>query len=163
MNWFYCIPLLYLLCYYKGMQSNQFIKKQYPTDYAYFKWKKHMFVAEISRSLVDINIEKTYSTHMAVQPVLHNKVVLLDIWNKLHSLLEKRIIERKRVRQYFKERTECYDDDDYSPYIIIKREIVKLDVYYWIKLFIYLNKAKNTRTILIQIWSSNSLNLTEPF
>ena len=52
--------------------------------------------------------------------------------------------------KYFKDRTECYDDDDGYSYIITKRGIVKSNIYYWIKLFIDLNKAKNTRTILIQ-------------
>ena len=67
-----------------------------------------MFVAKnFNRFLIDI-----YRTHTVypetVQDVIHNKLILLYIRNKLHSPLEKRIIER--VKQYFKDRTENFND-----------------------------------------------------
>ena len=66
--------------------------------------------------------------------------------NCIHTL-EKRIIER--VMKYFKDKTENFDD--YYPYINNQKRNCELqNAYYWIKLFIYLYKAKNTRTILFK-------------
>ena len=64
--------------------------------------------------------------------------------------------------KYVRDRTENFDD--YYSYIeITKREIVNSNVYIDQIIYLYIYRAKNTRTIFIQIWSSNSLNLTEPF
>ena len=57
--------------------------------------------------------------------------------HRLHSPLEKSMI--KRVMQYFKDRTESFDD--YYPCIVKKRKKNNCNlshVYNWIKLFIYL-------------------------
>jgi putative transposase len=57
----------------------------------------------------------------------------LNMRHRLHSPLEKSLIER--VMQYFKDRTECFDD--YSSFIS-KKNCDLQHVYNWIKLFIYL-------------------------
>jgi putative transposase len=73
----------------------------------------------------------------------------LHLKHRLHSRLEKSLIER--VIQYFKDRTECFDD--YYPCSNNKkRNNCNLQhVYNWIKLFIYLYNAKIKHTILLKI------------
>ncbi|MGD1838265.1 MAG: hypothetical protein ACPKPY_09460 [Nitrososphaeraceae archaeon] len=63
----------------------------------------------------------------------------LELKHRLHSSFEKSLIER--VMQYFKDRTECFND--YYPCINNNRNLVH--VYNWITLFIafYNNKIKN--------------------
>ena len=58
----------------------------------------------------------------------------LHLKHRLHSPLEKSLIER--VMQYFKDRTECFDD--YYPCTTRKNNCDLQHVYNWIKLFIYL-------------------------
>jgi putative transposase len=58
----------------------------------------------------------------------------LHLKHRLHSPLEKSLIER--VMQYFKDRTECFDD--YYPCTTKKNNCDLSHVYNWIKLFIYL-------------------------
>ena len=69
--------------------------------------------------------------------------------HRLHSPLEKSMIER--VMQYFKDRTESFDD--YYP-CLVKSNNNNCDlehIYNWIKLFIYLYNAKVRNTILFKI------------
>ncbi len=73
----------------------------------------------------------------------------LHLKHRLHSPLEKSLIER--VMQYFKDRTECFDD--YYP-CIVKRNKNNCDlqhVYNWIRLFVYLYNAKIRNKILFKI------------
>jgi putative transposase len=58
----------------------------------------------------------------------------LNLKHRLHSSLEKTLIER--VMQYFKDRTESFDD--YYPCTTKKNNCDLQHVYNWIKLFIYL-------------------------
>ena len=68
----------------------------------------------------------------------------LHIKHYLHSPLEKSMIER--VIQYFKDRTECFDDYYYP---CTKNKNCDLEhVYNWIKLFIYLYNAKIRNNII---------------
>ena len=71
-----------------------------------------------------------------------------ELKHYLHSPLEKSIIER--VMQYFKDRTECFDD--YSPCVNNKRRNCNMQyVYNGIKLFVYLYNAKIRNTILFKL------------
>ena len=97
--------------------------------------ERNMFVAEnFIRSLVDKYGRHTVYTdggtwHPQACTFLHLK-------HRLHSSLEKSLIER--VIQYFKDRTESFDD--YYPCIINKKNknCGLQHVYNWIRLFIYL-------------------------
>ena len=110
--------------------------------------ERNMFVAEnFIRSLVDKYGRHTIYTddgtwYSQASNFLHLK-------HHLHSTLEKSLIER--VLQYFKDRTECFDD--YYPCINNKkRNNCNLHhVYNWIKFFVYLYNAKIRNTILFKI------------
>jgi putative transposase len=70
----------------------------------------------------------------------------LHLKHRLHSNLEKSLIER--VMQYFKDRTECFDDY----YSCTKNKNCDLEhVYNWIKLFIYLYNGRIRNTIVFKI------------
>ena len=71
---------------------------------------------------------------------------VIGLKHYLHSPLEKSLIER--VMQYFKDRTECFDD--YYP--CTKNNNCDLEhVYNWIKLFIYLYNGRIRNTIVFKI------------
>jgi putative transposase len=71
---------------------------------------------------------------------------ILKLKHHLHSSIEKSLMER--VNQYFKDRTECFDD--YYP--CTKNNDCDLDhVYNWIKLFIYLYNEKTRNNFLFKI------------
>ena len=111
----------------------------------YISEERNMFVAEnFIRSLVE-----KYGKHMVYTdggtwyPQACN---FLHLKHYLHSPLEKSLIER--VMQYFKDRTESFDD--YYP--CTKNNNCDLKhVYNWIRLFIYLYNAKIRNTILFKI------------
>jgi putative transposase len=71
----------------------------------------------------------------------------LNLKHILHSPFEKSLIER--VMQYFKDRTECFDD--YYPCNNIIQNCHLQHVYNWIRLFIYLYNAKIRNKILFKI------------
>ena len=72
----------------------------------------------------------------------------IHLKHRLHSHVEKSLIER--IIQYFKDRTESFDD--YYPCIDKKEKNCDLEhVYNWIKVFIYLYNAKIRNTILFKI------------
>ncbi len=100
-----------------------------------------MLVAEkFIRSLVEkYGRHPVYTDRGTWYPEVCN---IIGLKHHLHSPLEKGLIER--VMQYFKDRTECFDD-----YYTCKQsgktegeECNILHVYNWIKLFIYLYNAK---------------------
>ena len=101
----------------------------------YISEERNMFVAEnFIHSLVDKYGRHTvYTDGGTWYPQACN---FLHLKHRLHSPLEKSLIER--VMQYFKDRTECFDD--YYPCINNKnRNNCDLQhVYNWIKLFVYL-------------------------
>ena len=77
-----------------------------------------------------------------------HKHVTFYIKDRLHSPFEKSLIER--VIQYFKNRTESFDD--YYP--CTKNSSIKCDlqhVYNWMKLFVYLYNAKVRNLIVFKI------------
>ena len=95
--------------------------------------ERNMFVAEnFIRSLVSKYGKHTvYTDGGTWYPQACN---FLNLKHRLHSSLEKSLVER--VMQYFKDRTESFDD--YYPCINQNRNCDLLHVYNWIKLFIYL-------------------------
>ena len=108
-----------------------------------------MFVAEnFIGSLVDKYGKHTvYTDGGTWYPQACN---FLHLKHRLHSPLEKSLIER--MMQYFKDRTECFDD--YYPCINNNNNKQNCDlphVYNWIKLFVYLYNAKIRNTILFKI------------
>ncbi len=92
-----------------------------------------MFVAEsFIRSLVEKYGKHTvYTDGGTWYPQACN---FLRLKHTLHSTLEKSLIER--VMQYFKDRTECFDD--YYPCTTKKNNCDLSQVYNWIKLLIHL-------------------------
>ncbi len=95
-----------------------------------------MFVAEnFLRSLVDkYDTNAVYTDGGTWYP---QACTLLRLKHRLHSPLEKNLIER--VMHYFKDRTECFDD--YYPCCTNnqkkKKNCDQEYVYNWIKLFVY--------------------------
>jgi putative transposase len=95
-----------------------------------------MFVAEnFLRSLVDkYDTNAVYTDGGTWYP---QACTLLHLKHRLHSPLEKNLIER--VVHYFKDRTECFDD--YYPCCTNnqkkKRNCDQEYVHNWIKLFVY--------------------------
>jgi putative transposase len=69
----------------------------------------------------------------------------LHLKHRLYPSLEKSLIER--VMQYFKDRTECFDD--YYPCINQKRYCDLEHVYDWIKLFTYFYNTIIKNKILV--------------
>ena len=115
----------------------------------YISEERNMFVAEnFIGSLVDKYGKHTvYTDGGTWYPQACN---FLHLKHRLHSPLEKSLIER--MMQYFKDRTECFDD--YYPCINNnnnKQNCDLLHVYNWIKLFVYLYNAKIRNTILFKI------------
>jgi putative transposase len=118
----------------------------------YISEERNMFVAEnFIRSLVE-----KYGKHMVYTdggtwyPQACN---FLHLKHRLHSPLEKSLIER--MMQYFKDRTECFDD--YYP--CTKNNNCDLEhVYNWIKMFIYLYNAKIRNIILFKIGGEGGLS-----
>jgi putative transposase len=108
--------------------------------------ERNMFVAEnFIRSLVS-----SYGRHAVYTDGgtwYPQACQFLQLKHRLHSPLEKCLIER--VMQYFKDRTECFDD--YYPCTNKKNNCDLLYVYNWIKLFIYLYNAKIRNTIQLII------------
>ena len=109
--------------------------------------ERNMFVAEnFIRSLVDKYGKHTVYTDGGTW--YSQACTFLHLKNRLHSHLEKSLIER--VMQYFKDRTESFDD--YYPCINNKKRNCNLEhVYNWIKLFVYLYNTKIRNTILFKI------------
>ena len=115
----------------------------------YISEERNMFVAEnFIGSLVDKYGKHTvYTDGGTWYPQACN---FLHLKHRLHSPLEKSLIER--MMQYFKDRTECFDD--YYPCINNNNNKQNCDlqhVYNWIKLFVYLYNAKMRNTILFKI------------
>jgi len=109
--------------------------------------ERSMFVAEnFLRSLVSkYGVHTVYTDGGTWYPQACN---FLNIKHRLHSPFEKSLIER--VMQYFKDRTECFDDY----YSCVKKSSIKCDlkqVYNWIKLFIFLYNAKVRKELLFNI------------
>lgn len=77
----------------------------------------------------------------------------LHLKHRLHSALDKSLIER--VIQYFKDRTESFDD--YYPCINKKRNCDLHHAYNWIKLFGYLYNAKVRKQFLFNIGGEGML------
>ena len=99
----------------------------------YISEERNMFVAEnFIRSLVEKYGRHTVYTDGGTW--YPQACGFLYLKHRLHSPLEKSLIER--VMQYFKDRTESFDD--YYPCNNKKRNCDLLHVYNWIKLFIYL-------------------------
>jgi putative transposase len=98
----------------------------------YISEERNMLIAEkFIKSLVE-----KYGRHIVYidgDTCTHKPVLFLNLKHRLHSNLEKSLIER--VIQYFKDRTESLDD--YYP-CTNKKNCDLLHVYNWIKLFIYL-------------------------
>ncbi|MDR4512312.1 MAG: DDE-type integrase/transposase/recombinase [Nitrososphaeraceae archaeon] len=109
--------------------------------------KRNMFVAEnFIRTLVSKYGRHTVFTDGGTwYPQACN---FLHLKHRLHPPLDKSLIER--VMQYFKDRTECFDD--YYP--CTKNSSIKCDlqhVYNWMKLFIYIYNSKVRNIILFKI------------
>ena len=108
-----------------------------------------MFVVEdFIRSLVEKYCRHTVYTDggTSYPPQAYQ---FLHLKHRVHSHLEKILIER--IMQYFKDRTESFDD--YYPCINNKKRNCNLQhVYNWIKLFVYHRyNAKIRNTILFKI------------
>ncbi len=106
--------------------------------------ERNMFVAEnFLSSLVDkYGIHTIYTDGGTWYP---QACRFLHLKHRLHSSLEKSLIER--VMQYFKDRTECFDD--YYPCITKRKNNCDLEhVYNWIKLFTYLYNTITRNKIL---------------
>ncbi len=103
----------------------------------YISEERNMLVAEkFIRSLVSQYVKHTvYSDSGTWYPEACN---VLGLKHYLHSPFQKRLIER--VMQYFKDRTECFDD--YYPCTEISIKCGLQHVYNWIRLFVYLYNAK---------------------
>jgi putative transposase len=115
----------------------------------YISEERNMLVAEkFIRSLVD-----KYGRHIVYTDGgtwYPQACIFLHLKHRLHSPLENSLIER--VMQYFKDRTECFDD--YYPCINNDKSNNNCDlehVYNWIRLFIYLYNTKIRNTILFKI------------
>ena len=110
----------------------------------YISEERNMFVAEnFIRSLVEKYGRHTvYTDGGTWYPQACN---FLHLKHHLHSSLEKSLIER--IIQYFKDRTESFDD--YYPCIINQNRNCDLShVYNWLKLFIYLYNTTIRNKIL---------------
>ena len=114
--------------------------------------ERNMFVAEnFIRSLVEKYGRHTVYTDGGTW--YPQACRFLHLKHYLHSPLEKSMIER--VMEYFKDRTECFDD--YYP--CTKNKNCDLEhVYNWIKLFIYLYNAKIRNNFLFKIGGEMSLS-----
>ncbi|HET9807950.1 MAG: hypothetical protein ACM3VV_06040 [Deltaproteobacteria bacterium] len=103
-----------------------------------------MFVAEnFIRSLIDKYGRRHTTVYTDGGTWYPQACNFLHLKHRLHSPLEKSLIER--VMQYFKDRTESFDD--YYPCFVSRKKKNNCDpshVYNWIKLFIHLY---NTTTI----------------
>ena len=110
----------------------------------YISEERNMLVAEnFLNSLVDkYGIHTVYTDGGTWYP---QACRFLHLKHRLHSSLEKSLIER--VMQYFKDRTECFDD--YYPCITKRKNNCDLKhVYNWIKLFTYLYNTITRNKIL---------------
>ena len=105
--------------------------------------ERNMFVAEnFIRSLVEKYGKRiVYTDGGTWYPQACN---FLGLKHYLHTSLEKSLIER--VMQYFKDRTECFDD--YYPCVNTNCDLVH--VYNWIKLFVYFYNDRIKNIISIQ-------------
>jgi putative transposase len=114
----------------------------------YISEERNMFVAEnFIRSLVSRYGKLTVYTDGGTwyPPQACN---FLHLKHRLHSPFEKSLIET--VMQYFKDRTECFDDY-YPCFVKRKNNCDHLHVHNWIKLFIYLYNAKIRKEFLFNI------------
>ena len=108
--------------------------------------ERNMFVAEnFIRSLVEKYGRHTVYTDGGTW--YPQACRFLNLRHYLHSPLEKSMIER--VMEYFKDRTECFDD--YYPCINQKRYCDLEHVYNWIKFFIYLYNRRISDNIIFKI------------
>ena len=105
--------------------------------------ERNMFVAEqFIRSIVEKYGKHTvYTDGGTWYPQACN---FLGLKHRLHSSLEKSLIER--VMQYFKDRTESFDD--YYPCVDNNCDLVH--VYNWIKLFVYFYNDRIKNIISMQ-------------
>ena len=112
----------------------------------YISEERNMFVAEnFIRSLVSNYGKHTvYTDGGTWYPQACN---FLHLKHRLHSSLEKSLVER--VIQYFKDRTESFDD--YYPCTTKNNNCDLQHVYNWIKSFICLYNAKIRNTIQFKI------------
>ena len=114
----------------------------------YISEERNMFVAE---KFISSLVEK-YGRHTECILIMRTwyppqACNFLNLKHRLHSHLEKSLIER--VIQYFKDRTESFDD--YYPCVNNKKRNCNLQhVYNWIKLFVYLYNTKIRNTILFK-------------
>jgi putative transposase len=117
----------------------------------YISEERNMFVAEnFIRSLVDKYGRHTVYTDGGTW--YPQACTFLHLKHRLHSSLEKSLIER--VIQYFKDRTESFDD--YYPCTNNQKKKKNCNlqhVYNWIRLFLYLYNTKIRNTILFKIGS----------
>jgi putative transposase len=117
----------------------------------YISEEINMFVAEnFIRSLVDKYGRHTVYTDGGTW--YPQACTFLHLKHRLHSSLEKSLIER--VIQYFKDRTESFDD--YYPCTNNQKKKKNCNlqhVYNWIRLFLYLYNTKIRNTILFKIGS----------
>ncbi|MDR4511466.1 MAG: DDE-type integrase/transposase/recombinase [Nitrososphaeraceae archaeon] len=109
--------------------------------------ERNMFVAEnfISSLVSKYGRHTVYTDVGTWYPQVCN---FLHLKHRLNSPFEKSLMER--VMQYFKDRTECFDD--YYP--CTKNNGIKCDllhVYNWMKLFVYLYNSKVRNIILFKI------------
>ena len=104
-----------------------------------------MFVAEnFIRSLIEKYGKHTvYTDGGTWYPQACN---FLNLKHRLHSPLEKSLIER--VMQYFKDRTESFDD--YYSCINKNSNCDLMHVYNWIKLFVYFYNDRIKNIISMQ-------------
>ena len=120
----------------------------------YISEERNMFVAEnFIRSLVSkYGRHKVYTDGGTWYPHAYD---FLQLKHRLHSPFEKNLIER--VMQYFKDRTEFFDD--YYPCFVKSKNNCDLQhVYNWIKLFVYLYNAKIRNNIVFKIGGEIVLN-----
>jgi putative transposase len=112
----------------------------------YISEERNMFVAEnFIRSHVSRYGKHTvYTDGGTCYP---QACTFLHLKHRFHPPLEKSLIER--VLQYFKDRTECFDD--YYPCFKRKKNCDLQHAYNWIKLFIYLYNAKIRKEFLFNI------------
>ncbi|HET9774320.1 MAG TPA: DDE-type integrase/transposase/recombinase [Nitrososphaeraceae archaeon] len=112
----------------------------------YISEERNMYVAEnFIHSLIDKYGKHTvYTDGGTWYPQACN---FLNLKHMLHSPLEKSLIER--MMQYFKDRTECFDD--YYPCNNNKQDCDHSHVYNWIRSFVYLYNSKIRKEFLFHI------------
>ena len=107
----------------------------------YISESRNMLVAEkFIRSLVS-----KYGRHTVYTDCGMKHVNILKLKHDLHSSIEKSLMER--VNQYFKDRTESFDFDDY--YLWVKNECNLFHVHNWIQFFVSMYNDKTFENYFI--------------